>query len=160
MITGSNQSKQVCIKMWLINSLPDDKFLDWSKLKQIADDILTLSQTTNFTTVQIERVCRREFQVLWKWGKVLQKGWKHCGKGEIAPYEQFLLFSQCFQKTYCKLGLVWERVKVHFKWKRSVILGRKHYVKAESACNKQFLFFSQSFPQLYIFIASKCSIIW
>ena len=23
-----------------INSLPDDKILDWSKLKQIADDIL------------------------------------------------------------------------------------------------------------------------
>ena len=22
------------------------------------------------------------------------------GKGEIAPYEQFLLFPQCFQKTY------------------------------------------------------------
>ena len=23
---------------------------------------------------------------------------KHCGKGEIARYEQFLLFPQCFQK--------------------------------------------------------------
>ena len=37
------------------------------------------------------------------------------GKGEIARYEQFLLFPQCFQKT-CnadtyKPGLVWERVK-------------------------------------------------
>ena len=30
----------------LFDSLPDDKFLDWSKLKQIADDILTLSQTS------------------------------------------------------------------------------------------------------------------
>ena len=26
-------------------------------------------------------------------------GWKHCGKGEIARYEQILLFQQCFQKT-------------------------------------------------------------
>ena len=37
------------------------------------------------------------------------------GKGEIAHYEQFLLFSQCFQKTSTahtwKPGLVWERVK-------------------------------------------------
>ena len=37
------------------------------------------------------------------------------GKGEIARYEQFLLFPQCFQKsctadTY-KPGLVWEMVK-------------------------------------------------
>ena len=36
------------------------------------------------------------------------------GKGEIAHYEQFLLFLQCFQKTFTtdmqKPGLVWERV--------------------------------------------------
>ena len=39
------------------------------------------------------------------------------GKGEIARYEQFLLFPQCFQKTCTadtsKPGLVWERVKGH-----------------------------------------------
>ena len=28
-----------------LNTLPDDKILDWSKLKQTADDTLTLSQT-------------------------------------------------------------------------------------------------------------------
>ena len=37
------------------------------------------------------------------------------GKGEIARYEQFLLFPKCFQKTCTadkeKPGLVWERVK-------------------------------------------------
>ena len=37
------------------------------------------------------------------------------GKGEIACYKQFLLFPQCFQKTYSadtkKPGLVQERVK-------------------------------------------------
>ena len=37
------------------------------------------------------------------------------GRGEIALNEQFLLFSQCFQKTciadQLKPGLVWERVK-------------------------------------------------
>ena len=37
------------------------------------------------------------------------------GKGEIARYEQFLLFPQCFHKTCMadtyKPGLVWKRVK-------------------------------------------------
>ena len=37
------------------------------------------------------------------------------GKGEIAHYEQLLLFPQCFQNTcnadMLKQGLVWERVK-------------------------------------------------
>ena len=38
-------------------------------------------------------------------------------KGEIARYEQFLLFSQGFQKTVfsedmSKPGLVWERVNI------------------------------------------------
>ena len=41
------------------------------------------------------------------------------GKGEIALYEQFLLFPQCFQKTCLadtyKPGLVWERVKQLFE---------------------------------------------
>ena len=39
------------------------------------------------------------------------------GKGEIAHYEQFLLFQLCFKKTSTadtqKLGLVWERAKLH-----------------------------------------------
>ena len=37
------------------------------------------------------------------------------GKGEIAPYEQFLLFPQCFQKACfpgaSKIVIVWEWVK-------------------------------------------------
>ena len=41
------------------------------------------------------------------------------GKGEIALYEQFLLFPQCFQKIFTtgmyKPGLVWERVKDGFR---------------------------------------------
>ena len=30
---------------------------------------------------------------------MIQTGRKHCGKGEISRYEQFLLFPQCFQKA-------------------------------------------------------------
>ena len=33
-------------KTLCFNPLPDDKILDWSKLKQIADHILKLSQTS------------------------------------------------------------------------------------------------------------------
>ena len=55
------------------------QILDSSKLKRSADD--------NFKLYENGR-------------KVLQKGRKHCGeKGEIARYEQFLLFPQCFQMT-------------------------------------------------------------
>ena len=40
------------------------------------------------------------------------------GNGEIAHYEQFLLFPQCFQKTCIAdtSGLVWERVNPEFGW--------------------------------------------
>ena len=55
----------------LLNPLPDDKILDWSKLKQSAYD--------NF-----------EFDVnSRKFSKLVENT---VGKGEIAPYEQFLLF--------------------------------------------------------------------
>ena len=78
--------------LW-INPLPDDKILDWSKLKQSADD--------NF-----------EFNVnSRKFSKLVENT---VGKGEIARYEQFLLFPQCFQKA-CFPGAskgvnVWEWV--------------------------------------------------
>ena len=63
--------------LWSVNPLPDDKILDWSELKQSADD--------NF-----------EFDVnSRKFSKVVENT---VGKGEIARYEQFLLFPQCFQK--------------------------------------------------------------
>ena len=61
-----------------LNPLPDDKILDWSKLKQSADN--------NF-----------EFDVnSRKFSKLVENT---VGKGEIARYEQYLLFPQCFQKA-------------------------------------------------------------
>ena len=80
------------------------------------DCTLTHYQTTNFRLIQTERVCRRQFQIWRKWQKVIQMGRKHWGKGEIAHYEQFLLFPLCFQKT-CFSGvskgvIVWEWVKM------------------------------------------------
>ena len=47
--------------------------------------------------------------------KVIQQVENTAGKGEIARYEQFLLFPQCFQKDYfpgaSKGVFVWEWVK-------------------------------------------------
>ena len=53
---------------------------------------LTHCQTTNFRLFQTERVCRRQFQIWQKWQKAIQTGRNAVGKGEIAHYEQFLLF--------------------------------------------------------------------
>ena len=68
--------------------LPDNKILDWSKLKQIADNILK----------SIEK------KVPNRVGNIVRKG-------EIACYEQFLLFPQCFPQLYIfnksKCCLVW-----------------------------------------------------
>ena len=43
---------------------------------------LTLSQTTNFRLFHTERVCRRQFEIWWKWKKVLKMVRKLCGGKE------------------------------------------------------------------------------
>ena len=72
------------------------------------------------------------------------------GKGEIARYEQFLLFPQCFQKA-CFPGaskgvIVWEWVKdckmPTFDVTEKSILG-KHVGKGEDSGDQRFLLFLQ-----------------
>ena len=68
--------------------------LDWSKLKQSADDNFKFDENTRKLSNLLE---------------------KTVSKGEIARYEQFLLFPQCFKKA-CFPGaskgvLEWEWVK-------------------------------------------------
>ena len=72
-----------------------------------------LIKTTNFRLFQIERVCRDNLKFDEndiEFSKSLENT---VGKEEIARYEQFLLFPQCFQKTCTadtrKQGLIWER---------------------------------------------------
>ena len=82
-----------------ITPVPDDEILDWSKFKQIADNILTLSQRTNFRHLEAE-ILANDNSKLDENGKKFSKLVENTvGKGEIAHYEQFLLFPQCFQKT-------------------------------------------------------------
>ena len=62
--------------------------LDWSKLKQSADINFKFDENSRKFSKRVENTV---------------------GKGEIARYEQFLLFPQCFQKAGV---IVWEWVNV------------------------------------------------
>ena len=73
--------------------------LDSSKLKEFADDNFKFDENGRKLSKWVENTV---------------------GKGEIARYEQFLLFPQCFQKA-CFPGaskgvIVWEWVKVGIVW--------------------------------------------
>ena len=57
---------------------PKQQILDSSKLKEFADDNLKFDENGRKFSRTVENTV---------------------GKGENARYEQFLLFSQCFQKT-------------------------------------------------------------
>ena len=67
-----------CKKNVRINTLPDDKILDWSKMKRFADNNFKFDENSRKFSKRVEHTV---------------------GKGEIARYEQFLLFPQCFQKA-------------------------------------------------------------
>ena len=50
----------------ILKSLPDDKKLDWSKLKQIADDILKVHlKTKNKCNLGVENIVRKGFPQLY-----------------------------------------------------------------------------------------------
>ena len=49
---------------------------------------------------QTERLCRGQFQLDENGRKFCKQVENTVGKEENARYEQFLLFPQCFQKTY------------------------------------------------------------
>ena len=77
--------------LFLFNPLPYNKILDWSKLKRI----FKFDENSRKFSKRVENTV---------------------GKGEIARYEQFLLFPQCFQKA-CFLEAskgvtVWEWLKL------------------------------------------------
>ena len=77
----------------LFNSLPNDKTMDRSKLKAIADEILNVNEKLKFVSRRLENIV---------------------GKGENAGYLHFLLFQQCFQKAS-----FWGLLKVSVLWSTS-----------------------------------------
>ena len=80
----------ICSSSRFINSLPNDKFLDWTKFKAFAVD------KSSVPRIMISEQDKVENMV---------------GKGENAGYQHFLLFSQCFQKAsfsgLLKVWIVW-----------------------------------------------------
>ena len=80
-----------------VNPLPDDKNLDRFKLNQSADNNFEFDENSRKFSKRVENTV---------------------GKGEIACYEQFLLFPQCFQKARfpgaSKDVIVWEWVNVDY----------------------------------------------
>ena len=94
MILSTYQYVSTVLRYVHINPLPDDKILHWSKLEQSADDKFKFDENSRKFSKRVENTV---------------------GKGEIARYEQFLLFPQCLQKA-CFPGaskgvIVWEWVK-------------------------------------------------
>ena len=65
----------------------------------------------NFKLFQSKEFADDNFKFNENIGKFSKSIENTMGKGEIASYEQFLLFPQCFQKMYAadtlKQGLVW-----------------------------------------------------
>ena len=62
---------------------------------------LTLTQATDFRQSHTKRVCRQQFQIGGNGRNSAQMD-RHellLKKGEVARYEQLLLFSPCLQKT-------------------------------------------------------------
>ena len=62
----------------IFNPFPNDKISDTAKLKEFADHNFKCDENRRKFSIRVENTM---------------------GKGEIARYEQFLLFPQCFQKT-------------------------------------------------------------
>ena len=60
---------------------------------------LTHYQTKNFKTSKLKEFTDENFKFDEKGRKLYKRVENIVGKGEIARYEQFLLFPQCFQKA-------------------------------------------------------------
>ena len=73
--------------------MPNDKILDWSKFKAIADDKIKVTEKLKIFLACVENIV---------------------GKGENACYQHFLVFPQCFPKASSagsfKVVIVWYRV--------------------------------------------------
>ena len=78
------------VKVNLFDSLPDDKILDWSKLKACADYKINANKKSKFAFGRVENIVI---------------------KGENAGYQHFLLFPQSFRKASfsweLKVGIFW-----------------------------------------------------
>ena len=87
-----------------------------STLSKREIEILTHYQLTNFRLFQIERFADSNLKYEENGRKLFNPVENTVGKGDIARYEQYLLFPQCFQKA-CFPGvskdvILWEWVSI------------------------------------------------
>ena len=61
--------------------------------------VLTLSQMKNFDSSKLKELANDNFRFAENGRQFFKRVENTVGKGEIACYEQFLLFSQCFLTT-------------------------------------------------------------
>ena len=76
---SSIHEKKIFVHQMFLSSLPNNKFLDWSKLKAFADNKINVTEELKFVLVRVENIV---------------------GKGENAVFWHFLLFPKCFPKAY------------------------------------------------------------
>ena len=73
-----------------LNSLPNNKILDWSKLKAFADDKINVTENLKFVLRNVENIVE---------------------KGKNAGYQHFHLLPRCFKEASfsgsLKVGIVW-----------------------------------------------------
>ena len=73
-----------------------------------------------FPEWQTERVCRWQFEILWKWQKVLQTGKKHWEKEKLLVTSNFSFSHRLFQRlglqTHTNFGLFGKG------WRRLIII--------------------------------------
>ena len=82
----------------LFNSLPNDKILDWPKLRAFADDKLNAIEKLNFVLGLVENIV----------GKVENAGFQHFVLSHIV-FKSFIFLE------VLKGGIVWQCVKVSVK---------------------------------------------
>ena len=89
-LSSSNGLKLELCGKELTLSLPNDKYLDWFKMKELVDDKINVIEKLKSVLGRVENIV---------------------GKGENASNQHFLLFLQCFQKASfpvsLKVGIVW-----------------------------------------------------
>ena len=116
-------------------------FLNWTSL--------TLSQTTNISIFQTERVSKRQFQNLWKWHKVLRTGRKHCGKMRNCSLRAISLFSYSVFRR-----LVLHTLKIQGLIGKGLTFCRIILLVVERKKKKNFFYKNQYYPLVYN--APKC----
>ena len=115
-----------------LNPFPNDRLFVSAKMKEFADNNFEFDENGSKFAEQIQNTV---------------------GKGEIAGHEQFLLFPQCFQKTYkelnfiCLLTLSHSMTPFDAPEKQAF---RKHCGKRRNCSSEQFLFFPQCFLPIWI----------